>query len=502
MAMSVKKSDLGTLEPIAKGGFGEVFRVAGNPIPGDKTPLAYKEFTAKIDAQRRSVKAAVAFRERLSQADRDDLDQCTVWPRELVTGADGKISGLLMQLIPGDFFCELIDPETGKKTRKVRDMQWLATSQAQRDAAEIDLRDVEQLERLILLGKLVYAVGRLHKHRWVFGDLSFKNAAFALNSPRMMLLDCDGAAALADTARDQPSTPNWDPPECPLALASGQRKQQDTQDDVTDVYKLGLAILRCLAPGKGAMSSRNPSRLDGRLDDAGMELVRRALGDRDQRPTAKELYAYFYGVVSPVVRPPEVEYARLATSLCLRGMDARIEWRIANADTITVTASGADPHTVDLSSHPDGYIIKAPESGPVRLTVTNKFGPLPFDLGDITLYELPAFTPFNPGTLPRPMIPRLAEFSLEHVQPVLDTVPAMRAPQLPAVPPLPTQELVGGFHDAFTRALPLPLPNLSEAVTQASRTIVVRTMSEALEYGAAQRPEYLAERPEAGDDKR
>jgi hypothetical protein len=500
MAMPVKKSDLGKLEPLAKGGFGEVFRVGGNPIPGDETPLAYKEFSADHETQRRSVRAAVAFRERLSRVDRDDLDQCTVWPRELVIGPDGKISGLLMQLIPDDFFCELLDPETATKTRKVRDIQWLATSQAQRDAAEVDLREIEQLERLILLGRLVYAVGRLHKHRWVFGDLSFKNAAFALNPPRMMLLDCDGAAALTDGERKQPSTPNWDAPECPIIVPAGQRRQQDVQDDVTDVYKLGLAILRCLSPGKGAMSSRNPSRLDGLVDDAGRQLVGRALGDRDQRPTAKELYAYFYAVVSPAVRPPRVEYARLATPLCVRGMDARIEWRLANADKITVASAGADEQTVDLSSHPDGYTIEAPRSGPVRIEVTNKFGTLPINLGNITLYQLPPFTPFSPGTLPRPVIPRVAEFSLEHLRPVLDAVPAIGMPQVPAIPPAPTQELVGSFRDAFTRALPLPLPNLSEAVAKASRAIVVRTMNEALEYAAASGRNGLAEPPAAGDD--
>ena len=500
--MPVKTADLGTLEPLAKGGFGQVFRVADSSILGDETPLAYKEFTTELDAQRRSAMAAVMFRNRLSQADRDDLDQCTVWPRELVTGADGQISGLLMRLIPDDFFCELLDPETGTKTRKVRDIQWLAATQAQRTAAEIDLRDIEQLERLILLGKLVYALGRLHKHRWVFGDLSYKNAAFALSPPRMMLLDCDGAAALADAARKQPSTPNWDPPECPIILAPGQRRQQDVQDDVTDVYKLGLAILRSLTPGKGAMSTRNPSRLDGHLNDEGIELVRRALdADRDQRPTAKELYAYFYGVVAPVVRRPEVEYARLATPLCLRGMDARIEWRIAGADKVTVTAAGVGRQTVDLSSHPDGYIIKNPEPGPVRIEVTSKFGTLRIDLGNVTSYELPPFTPFNPAMLPRPVIHGLKEFSLEHMRPVLDAVPAVRVPELPTVPPLPTQELVVGFRNAFTRWPPLPLPNLSEAVTEASRAIVVRAMNEAVEYAAAQRPEYLAERTEAGDDE-
>jgi hypothetical protein len=110
--MPVKKTDLGTLEPLGKGGYGEVFRVGGNPLPGDSTPLAYKEFTSDFDAQRCSAKAAVAFRDGLSQADRDDLDQCTVWPRELVLGSGGDISGLLMRLIPDDYRCELLDSTT------------------------------------------------------------------------------------------------------------------------------------------------------------------------------------------------------------------------------------------------------------------------------------------------------------------------------------------------------------------------------------------------------
>ena len=35
---------------------------------------------------------------------------------------------------------------------------------------------------------------------WVYGDLSFKNAAFAIRPPRMILLDCDGAADLGRPA--------------------------------------------------------------------------------------------------------------------------------------------------------------------------------------------------------------------------------------------------------------------------------------------------------------
>jgi hypothetical protein len=499
--MPVKKTDLGTLEPLGKGGYGEVLRVGGNPLPGDNTPLAYKEFTSDFDAQRRSAKAAVAFRDGLSQADRGDLDQCTVWPRELVLGSGGDVSGLLMRLIPDGYRCELLDSATGKKATKVRDMQWLGATRAQRDAAEIDLRDIEPLERLILLGKLIYAVGRLHKHGWVFGDLSFKNAAFALDPPRIMLLDCDGAASLKDTSRKQASTPYWDPPECPSLVLAGQRRQQDQQDDVTDVYKLGLAILRCLTPGKGVTSTRNPGRLTDQLNAKGIALVKRALGaNRADRPTAKELYAYFYEVVSPQVQPPEVRYARLVTPLCARGMDARVEWQIRNAEELKLTAGNADPQTVDLSRHPDGYVIEKPESGPVFIKLTNKFGTLRVDLGEITLYEPPKFTPLDFGTLPRPTVPRLDTFTLEHMRPVLQAVPAVIVPEVPTVPSLPTADLIGNFNDTLMQgsAVPVPLPRFNDAVTDASRFVAGIVMDQAKEYAAAKRQAYLASQAEAG----
>jgi|ERR1700722_20797195 hypothetical protein len=123
-------------------------------------------------------------------------------------------------------------------------------------------------------------------------------------------------------------------------------------------------------------------------------------------------------------------------------------------------------------------------------------------LVEIACRQLPPFPPFSPGTLPRPVIPRLPEFSVERLRPLLEAVEPVSAPRLPAIAPLPTQELVDGFRDAVTRALPLPLPDLSEAVTAASRAIVARTMNEALKYAAAQRPEHLAEPPRAGDDER
>ena len=155
---------------------------------------------------------------------------------------------------------------------------------------------------------------------------------------------------------------------------------------------------------------------------------------------------------------------------------------------------------MDLSRHPDGCLIGEPESGPVFIEVTNRFGTLRVDLGDITLYDLPEFRPFDPRGLPRPEVPGLDAFTLEHMKPVLEAVPAVVVPEVPAVPSLPTADLIGNFRDTLIRgsAVPLPLPNLNDAVIEASRLVTGIVMDEATEYAAARRQEYLASQEEAG----
>lgn len=284
--MRVKRADLGSLVVLAEGAYGKVYRAPQYHLPGDPAAIAYKAYTTAVAEQARAAENAVSFRNRLDPADRADLDRYTLWPRAVVE-EQGAVVGLLMPLIPGEFFFEATDHATGGKSMKLRELQWLIATPA--ILANYGIADVDNTERLVLLGHLVYAVGLLHEHGWVYGDLSFRNAAFALGPPRMILLGCDDAADLRDPRRKQAHSLGWDPPES---------AQVSFQDKATDVYKLGLAILRCLNPGKGTATLRDPSRLAGRLDAAGVALISRAVGpDPARRPTAEELYAYLYGVM-------------------------------------------------------------------------------------------------------------------------------------------------------------------------------------------------------------
>jgi hypothetical protein len=482
MGMRVEKSSLGPLTPLAKGGLGEVYRVSGFHLPGDPADLAYKEFTSHVAEQAKAARTAVAFRAGLSPAGQADLDSHAAWPRALVEQPRGTVIGLLMPLIPADFFCPMEDPDTGRVQDKPLEMSWLAASAQQRAAARLALREVSKLERLILLGQLIWAIGRLHKLGWVFGDLSLRNAVFALDPPRVLLLDCDGAAPLSDPARQQANTPWWFPPE----ITNGA---QHLQDDRTDVYKLGLAILRCMTPGKGAATAMNPAGVAGALDPEGENLITRVLGpDRGQRPPARELYDYFYRLVSALVLPPEVTMARLRHPFRVRGQDVRIDWQISNARMVTVLA-GQQRLAVDLGQQPDGCAFRPDESGPVAIEVGNRFGTIRKELGDVTLYDLPPFQ-VDFDFLPTPQVPRLPELPVTALDRVVATAPAARLPDIPAVPAPDSFGLVQSLMHSAT--LPVPLPQFGAAVADASAALSAALQAQATQVGASVRTAYLA----------
>jgi len=280
-----------------------IFRPDGTYLPESSAPLGYQEFNRQDGGRVKSVQAAVAFWMGLSPGERAVLDERTSWPRAVVERVEPKSGhGFLTLLIPPEFFCKLADRDSGKIISRPREMTWLISSARQRRAAQLDLTEVDKTERLMLLAQLTYTIGFLHKHDWVYGDLHFGNVLFALNPPRIKLLECDGAAALSDPARRQGSAPFWDPPEC---QAGGERPQR-LQDIATDVYKLGLAILRSLTPGQGAAMTRAPDRIADELDAEGTALLAGALSaDRLARPTASELYSYFSRTISRRIGVPE-----------------------------------------------------------------------------------------------------------------------------------------------------------------------------------------------------
>lgn len=475
--MRVSETSLGKLADLAEGGFGKVYRVPDYHLPDDPAPLAYKKFTKHEAEQAASAERAVAFRAAMDAASQADLDSHSTWPRAVVEDQRGSVVGLLMPLIPPDFFFRGPDPDTGQPSDRPRDLMWLFTDAAYRAKAQVDVPDTDLTERLILLGKLTYIVGRLHKLGWVFGDISGKNAVWALEPPRMLLIDCDGAAPLSDPRRDQGHTNTWYPPE--------SQRHHVLQTEATDVYKLGLVILRALTLTQQA---KDPAQLvAGRdVDAAGVVLLARAVSPNPGvRPTARELYLYLRQAVAGVAQPPQVAFARLRKHFLIRGQDARVDWQIANATRATLSAGG-QRYPVDLVRHFDGFGFRPDQSGPVTLTVSNRLGSLTFDLGEVTLYELPEFSVTIPQ-LPMPHVPALPALSLASMEPVLSRAPSVRLPEVAAVPSLQTYDLI----DTLMRGtvLNVPMPNLAEVVLESSRVVAGHLWDDAMTRAEAVRPE-------------
>jgi hypothetical protein len=459
----IRKQDLGVCEFIAKGGVGSVYRLPNFTIAGCP-PLAYKEvhpvapdFTPHNRQQAvGSMIKSVAFRAALSPADRDDLDEYTTWPIDVVE-ENGAPCGIVMPLIPPDFFVRT-NPQTGPAQTIVLDLSWLSAKDSQAQVEGIDrsgFRDV--LVRIALLTQLVYAVGRLHRHGIVYGDLSLKNAALAVNPPRIKLLDCDAVAPLADQARDQLHSPFFKPPE----NLSGAQK---LQDDRTDVYKLGLCVIRALQQGKGVSQTKNPAGLTGKLDRRAIDVVARAVDvDRSRRPSAKELFDALESNLLAKASPPTIRSAALSRQVALRGQDVEIVWNASGGKEVRITGpNGLDITLADSGATPARYVITPPASGEVAVEVSNPHGSVRAVAGDVQLYELPSFQVDLTG-LPQPSTLDVPAVEIPSVLRHLPPIPMMST----ATHPVPRVELpaLTPVSEALAemRSVPAPFERLAAA---------------------------------------
>jgi serine/threonine protein kinase len=290
----------------------------------------------------------------------------------------GETCGFLMPLAPDQFLWD-----RGIRVGRSRTLDWVTTTEDVWQLNQVDLSEVTATDRLFLMAQLVYAIAWLHMQGWVFGDLSYGNIAFAMypQAPRVLIFDCDDALELADPQRGkQPQTPYWIAPECLV-------DPDLLQDPVTDVYKLGLAVVRCLKPGKGTTTTYDVGRLDDILDAEGMALLTRTLSDDPaRRPLAKELFTYLNQVATPRMVPPLIERAELVTPLLPPGSNARIHWRIEGAEQVNVYF-GENPEelvrTVIPARAEGQCAFPVTRPGQVTVEASNRYGTRRLVIGDV-----------------------------------------------------------------------------------------------------------------------
>lgn len=486
------KSELGRLVELQDGAFGTVYAVPQYELRGDEgTALAYKEYKATVSGQggvtaerAAALKRAVDFRRR-DRRGQAELDKYFAWPWETVKDdATGEVCGFLMPLAQQDFFWH-----EGNPSGKPRTLDWLISPEPNWRAQGVDLSALGVTERLFLMAQLVFAIDLLHKRGWVFGDLSFPNGAFALDPPRLMLFDCDDAADLTDRNRKQPHSPNWLPPECRPG------RPPHLQDTQTDVYKLGLAIVRCLNPARGASTTFDVGRLRGILDSTGIDLVTRALLDHGQRPDAEELFEYLWSFTEPRIVPPRIVTAGLATSLVMRGAQARVLWQIEKATEVKLLLGENPPQVVreipDPANFPDSAPCAVTRSGQLTVRAANPYGSDEHLVGDVALYEIPPFT-VDFTQLPRLDIPPIPAFPAEFPVVELPTAGFPSMQKIPSMPNLGLADMLRHFYPDPT--LMVPPPHIDDAVLDSSYSVVEHIRTETERYIADTRGKLAAHR--------
>lgn len=285
----IQPAQLGPMSAIGKGGQALIYRLDKFAIPGAPAPLVYKAYksaTAEV-VSKPGLNGLIDVREKLAPKVQGWFDRTTAWPIRTVTeGSD--VRGVLMPLIAPTFFQDLIGAGGRTIPSKPRNSMFLFVDPSRGLKSGYEL-PTSTGEREAICFQLALLLKVLHDNRVVFGDISGANVLYALRPrPRILLVDCDAARRIGTSAAvPQLHTPGWEPPEVQPEL--------DSQTVLTDAYKLGLFILRTLAPAQGTSVSRDASIARYALDGPGRELLDRSISATPQdRPAAAEWCGYFH----------------------------------------------------------------------------------------------------------------------------------------------------------------------------------------------------------------
>lgn len=421
----VERSRLGALTPLGSGNSGDVFAISGSDE-------VYKELNARASAigGREWAVGAVGFWRSLSSAERAHLASIAVWPTDTVEDR-GQVVGVVMPRIPVDYWHTRVAYDGTTKSFD-NAFKWLMQDRSHLAQRDLDVAAVtDTAVKVSLLAQVAEAVAWLHARGVVFGDISYSNFVFALNPPRVLLLDCDAVATGPATRQGLGRhTPAYTPPEHQPHLGD--------VSESTDVYKLGILMLSVLTPGDGATQRkpRHLTLLDRATPARVVALLTAALDQRPAvRPSAAELARCVTDYARRLSQPPVANRLELERDVVRRGATGRLLWDFDVASLVTVELPGGQVLDLDLATHPTGCTFTAQESGLVVVHATNRYGTSTFVVGALATYDAPGVTLALPDAPPATSTlsasARIRPPSASGLGPLVPSASRLLAPPLP-----------------------------------------------------------------------
>ncbi|WP_089952863.1 hypothetical protein [Lentzea xinjiangensis] len=421
--MSIAPGDLGKHgRQLGKGGQATVIELPGLELPDVTGELVYKKYH-QPHSEFGSLRRVVATRNDLDLPARRRLDAVTVWPVRVVEES-GHALGVVMPKIPDAYFDRVTLLGTGGTKLVLREVQNLFIPPDRAAGLGRPTPDGEQ--RLRICRDFAGVLAFLHDTLGVvFGDINAMNEVFRLDdTPMVMFLDCDGVRPKGVKATvTQLDAPDWVSPDGGLLSRA------------SDLYKLGLFILRCLTPGPLASVRTNPDAIGGALDSQGVAMLRRALGAvPERRPLAAEWEVYLRRALGEPIAPPKVGAVAVDRPIVLKGQPVVVDWEAFEATEVRISAGPGCVEVVKANgAHDRGSTSIAPrETAVIEVSAVNALGVDHRSAGPVDVVEPPVH---HPLPVPMPELP-----------PLLVDVPAPQGLDLVSMPvlgiPPPRADLV------------------------------------------------------------
>src|SRR3954454_16140 len=120
----VARSALGHVDEIASTNSARIYLVRDYSVPGEPFDLVYKQYKKTLGhVPLHGLEQIVSVRHKMHPDRRRQLDARATWPLRVVVGSDDRAVGVLMRLIPPEFF-QTLQLRSGKAEALPRELQY------------------------------------------------------------------------------------------------------------------------------------------------------------------------------------------------------------------------------------------------------------------------------------------------------------------------------------------------------------------------------------------